>query len=66
MKYPNFITSFFFLAFLINIANPFYFSKKEEINQRILTINTLTKVHDNFYMVNYENDYYFKTRKQRL
>ena len=60
MKYPNFITSFFFLAFLINIANPFYFSKKEEINQRILTINTLTKVHDYFYMVNYENDYYFE------
>lgn len=60
MKYMNIITSFFFLLVLFNLTKSFYVSKNEEINNRLLTEDSMTKLSNNLYMINYTNDYYFE------
>ena len=57
----NHLIFLLFLFFLLsNFVLPFYVSKNDEINIRLFTENSMTKVTSDLYMVNYKNDYYFE------
>ena len=56
----KFIISFLFFSFLFIISSSFYINKNEEIDNRIFTENSATKIKGDLYMINYTNDYYFE------
>ena len=60
MAFNHFIIFVFVLFLNFSIVIPFYVSKDDEIKNRLLTENTLTKISGDLYMVNYKNDYYLE------
>lgn len=65
MKYRHIFISFFYLIFLSDFTKSFYLSKDDEIDSRLLTENSITKVTSDLYMINYVNDYYFEDLENR-
>ena len=60
MNFFNIIFSFLILSFLITITSSFYIFDDEELKERQITIESLTNIREDFYMVNYKNDYYLE------
>jgi predicted choloylglycine hydrolase len=65
MKFNYSLISFFFLFSLLNEVNPFFISRDEDLNNRLLTENSITNVVKDLYMVNYTNDYYLEDMLQK-
>ena len=61
MTFNHFIIFIFELFLNFSIVIPFYVFKDDEIRNRLLTGNSMTKISDrDLYMINYTNDYYLE------
>ena len=60
MIFNDIIILLFLLFLLFNLVIPFYVSKDDEINNRLFTEKSMTKITSDLYMINYKNDYYIE------
>ena len=60
MTFNHFIILVFVFFLNFSIVFPFYVSKDDEINNRLSTENSMTKISRDLYMVHYKSDYYLE------